>query len=70
MSTSAVRIIALTDYPAFVPSRSLVHNYWIVRTTQDRRGTSNTSLPYITQEGLVLVDRREYKERRIESRKH
>lgn len=45
-------------------------HYVIERSPFDRRVMQNIPLPYVTEEGLVLVDRRECKERRSEMRKH
>jgi hypothetical protein len=41
-----------------------ISNYKVERSLQDRRVMRNCDLPYITEEGLVLIDRREHTERR------
>lgn len=55
--------------PIFSPMNS-VSNSRIVRSVEDRRSTITYLLPYITEEGLVLIDRREHIERRLEKCKH
>lgn len=45
-------------------------SFMMTRELNDRRVTVHTALPYITEEGLVLVDRRECGERRMAHRQY
>jgi hypothetical protein len=46
------------------PVNELVESFCISRTTGDRRVSPSLSAPYISEEGLVLIDRREAPDRR------
>lgn len=47
-----------------------INNYEVERSLKERRVMLNCGLPYITEEGLVLIDRREHTERRSVQCRH
>jgi hypothetical protein len=49
---------------------NLAEDYMVARAANDRRVCNGANLPYITEEGLVLIDRRDHKERRAWQCKH
>jgi hypothetical protein len=44
--------------------KSLEENVQLPRAEQDRRQSKSESLPYLTEEGMIMVDRREGGDRR------
>ncbi|HEY8102623.1 MAG TPA: hypothetical protein VIF82_17935 [Burkholderiaceae bacterium] len=54
----------------YISSSSQINKFVMARESQDRRKGTDSALPYITEEGLVMVDRRENIERRTVQRLH